>query len=277
VLILIFYFFASGLFQAVGALIAGIELGALVDVKIIGMKDIFVIQSFGFIGVLLVVFLFRKYSDLRSIRSMGFQIKVKDTIWGMLVAGAILSIGTIILVMCKEIFITNINFNSTDLLYGFLLFIGVAFSEEIICRGYILNNLMVDMNKYFALAISSLIFALMHSFNSNLCWSGMIELFIAGMLLGSTYIYTKNLWFSISLHLFWNFIQGCIFDYNVSGLNVSSILTFDTPLKNTFNGGDFGFEGSWLCTLLSSFAILIILYYYNRHSKTVHINQAANI
>lgn len=136
---------------------------------------------------------------------------------------------------------------------------------------------MGTMNKYLALIISSVIFALMHSFNSNLSWFGMLDLFIAGILLGSTYIYTKNLWFPISFHLFWNFIQGCVFDYNVSGLNVNSIFEFNMPIKNSFNGGDFGFEGSWLCTLLSSFAILIILYYYNRQNKPAIHRQAINI
>ena len=247
--------------------------------NIISLKSHFIIQLIASIGTLSIIFFFRTYCDLRSISSLGFQTKGKGKDWvlGLLVATIIISIGTIILLVNKDITITGFNFDTSNFFYGFLLFITVALSEEILCRGYILNNLMGTMNKYYALAISSAIFALMHSFNSNLSWFGMLDLFIAGILLGSTYIYTKNLWFPISFHLFWNFIQGCIFDYNVSGLNVNSIFEFDMPIKNSLNGGDFGFEGSWLCTILSSFAILIILYYYNKQPKPAIHRQAINI
>lgn len=259
-----------GIFQVIGAVVANVNISALIKPETISLKGRAIIGVFGLIATLIVVFLFRKYSDLQSISSMGFPIKgkSKDLIWGLLIAAIILSIGTIILTLNKGISIVGFNFDTNNFAYGFLLFITVALSEEILCRGYILNNLMGTMNKYAALAISSTIFALMHAFNSNLSWFGMLDLFIAGILLGSTYIYTKNLWFPISFHLFWNFIQGCVFDYNVSGLNVHSIFEFDMPIKNSFNGGDFGFEGSWLCTLLNAFAILIILYYYNRQGKT---------
>jgi hypothetical protein len=122
------------------------------------------------------------------------------------------------------------------------------------------------MNPYWSLIISSAIFTLMHSFNDNLSWLGFLDLFIAGILLGSTYIYTRNLWFPISFHLFWHFIQGGIFDYNVSGLNINSLFKFDMLVKNSLNGGDFGFEGSWLCTLLNATTIILIFYYFHKQN-----------
>lgn len=269
----------NSLFQVFGYLVLGLNLSNYGLPQEFSLHEYSILQSFGLIGTLVIVFLFRKYCDLRSIFSMGFFIRnnSKDLLWGFLSATLIISTGTLILLIIKDITTIGYNFDSNNFSYGFLLFTIVALNEEILCRGYILNNLMGVMNKYLALAISSLIFALMHSFNSNLSWFGMLNLFIAGILLGSTYIYTKNLWFPISFHLFWNFIQGCVFDYNVSGLNVNSILEFDMPIKNSFNGGDFGFEGSWLCTLLCTISIITILYYYNRQSKTVHIHQTSKI
>ncbi len=278
-LVLIAFLILGGIFQVIGALVAGVDLSTLIKPETVSIKNHAAIGIFTLIATFIVVFIFRKYSDLRSISSMGFSLKgkSKDLIWGFLVAAIILSIGTIILILNKDISIIGSNFDTSNFAYGFLFFITVALSEEILCRGYILNNLMGTMNKYYALAISSTIFAFMHALNSNLSWFGMLDLFIAGILLGSTYIYTKNLWFPISFHLFWNFIQGCVFDYNVSGLDVNSIFEFSMPIKNSFNGGDFGFEGSWLCTLLNAFAILIILYYYNRQNNTVQSPQTAKI
>lgn len=264
---------ASGLFQILGYIALGLDLSNYGLPQEFSLYEHSIMQFFGLIGTLIVVFLFRKYCDLKSIFSMGFFIKnnYKDLFWGFLSATLIISTGTLILLIIKDITTIGYSLDSNNFSYGFLLFTIVALKEEILCRGYILNNLMGVMNKYLALAISSLIFVLMHSFSSNLSWFGTLNLFIAGILLGSTYIYTKNLWFPISFHLFWNFIQGCVFDYNVSGLNVNSIFEFDMPIKNYFNGGDFGFEGSWLCTLLILCAVILIHYYYSRSNKTAYI------
>jgi len=266
VLVLLGTLFIGGFFTFIATLIISGSLGNIQEMTNMSLKNLSWIQGSGFIGTLLVVLLFRRKVDLRSISSIGFEIKgkSKDLLWGFLIATGIMILGTSILLLNKNITISNYYFDSNDFFYGFLLFIIVALNEEILCRGYILNNLMESMNPYWSLIISSAIFTLMHGLNSNLSWLGITNLFLAGILLGSTYIYTKNLWFPISLHLFWNFIQGCVFDFNVSGLNVNSVFKFDMLTKNSFNGGDFGFEGSWLCTLLTSLTILAILYYYTK-------------
>jgi hypothetical protein len=268
ILVILGTLFIGGLFSFVASLIFSGNLENLRHTQEMSLKENFFIQGAGFIGSLAVILFFRKNIDLRSISSMGFQTKgrSKDLLWGLVTATGIMILGTSILLISKNISITGIHFNGNDFFYGFLLFIVVALFEEILCRGYVLNNLMDSMNPYWSLIISSAIFTLGHIFNDNLSWFGITNLFIAGILLGSTYIYTRNLWFPISLHLFWNFIQGCVFDYNVSGLNVNSVFKFDMLIKNSFNGGDFGFEGSWLCTLLSSITILVIFYYYKRQN-----------
>ena len=90
--------------------------------------------------------------------------------------------------------------------------------------------------------------------------NGVKEMVLAGMLLGASYLYTRNLCFPISLHLFWNWIQGPILGYQVSGNNfTTSMLTLRMPEENVLNGGAFGFEGSLICTVLMIvFTILIV-------------------
>ncbi|MGZ2370144.1 CPBP family intramembrane glutamic endopeptidase [Ancylomarina sp. YFZ004] len=279
ILVILGTLFIGGLFSFIASLIYSGDLENLRHAQNMSLKENFFFQGAGFIGSLAVIFFFRKNIDLRSISSMGFHAKGrgKDLLWGLVTAAGIMILGTSILLINKNISITGIHFNGNDFFYGFLLFIVVALFEEILCRGYILNNLMDSMNPYWSLIISSAIFTLGHAFNDNLSLFGITNLFIAGILLGSTYIYTRNLWFPISLHLFWNFIQGCVFDYNVSGLNVNSVFKFDMLVKNSFNGGDFGFEGSWLCTLLSSITILVILYYYKRQNTPAIRKQETGI
>jgi membrane protease YdiL (CAAX protease family) len=88
----------------------------------------------------------------------------------------------------------------------------------------------------------------------------MLNLMLAGMLLGASFIYTRNLWFPISLHLFWNWFQGPVLGYQVSGTSTyPSVLTLRFAENDVLNGGAFGFEGSLICTVLMIvFTFLII-------------------
>ena len=61
-----------------------------------------------------------------------------------------------------------------------------------------------------------------------------MSLFLAGILLGITYIYTKNLWFPVALHLSWNLFQT-LFGFNVSGKDFYSLIEFKIQENNLLN------------------------------------------
>lgn len=129
---------------------------------------------------------------------------------------------------------------------------------------------MISFNKYVALIVSSILFSLMHGFNPNIDLFSLFNIFLAGILLGLSYIYTKNLWFPIALHLSWNLFQT-IFGFNVSGQDSYSLIEFSIYENNLLNGGDFGFEGSILSVISMIITIIGIWIYYNRE-KTNHNN-----
>ncbi len=266
VLIIISYAIFGGIFQFIGMSIADIPLTDVNALKDISINQLLVLQLFTLIASIIIVYLFRKYIDKESIKSIGFSLKNRatDIAAGFIIALAIIGGGSLILYILGYIDFTNIQFDFQLLILSFFLFIIVSINEEVLMRGYILNNLLTSMNKYLALIISAIIFAIFHSFNFNLSLVGIINLFLAGILLGSAYIFTKNLWFPISLHLFWNFFQGSIFGYSVSGQKIESLLTLKTIGNKTINGGEFGFEGSILCTIITIVSILLIMLYYNK-------------
>jgi membrane protease YdiL (CAAX protease family) len=266
VLLLIAYFLLTGLFQVFGVLAADIPFDKGFSMSNLKTEQLLIIQLFSFAALIIIVYIFRKSIDRKSIQSMGFAIKNRfsDIVAGFLFALFIIGGGTLILSLTGLIEIVDVQMNQRELLFGFLLLLLVAFGEEILVRGYILNNLLTNTNKYWALLFSAAIFALLHSLNFNLSLFGMINLLLAGIILGATYIYTQNLWFPISLHLFWNFLQGPVFGYPVSGMKIKSITTLKLSGSELLNGGSFGFEGSILCTILTIIGIGMILYYYNR-------------
>lgn len=212
--------------------------------------------------ILLVYVEKRPFSDLGlAWRGQGEWIYA-----GFLIALLLFMVGFGVSLISGEVVVTGIHFNPSDLLFGFLFFVLVAFAEEIMVRGYVLGCLLrAGMNRFWALAISSLLFALLHVFNPAIAFLPMLNLVLAGLLLGSVYIYTRNLWFSISLHLFWNWIQGPVLGYQVSGNNfLSSLLTLRISEPNLINGGAFGFEGSIICTVLVVIATAGIILWFEK-------------
>ena len=181
----------------------------------------------------------------------------------VLIAGLFYLVGFGLSLLLGEIEVTGFKFESVNLLGSWVFFLLVALFEEILMRGYILGRLLhTRMNKFLSLFISSALFALLHIFNPEIDFLPMLNLLLAGMLLGASYLYTKNLCFPISLHLFWNWIQGPVLGYEVSGNNfISSMLTLHLPEDNVLNGGAFGFEGSLICTVLMIVLTILIVWW----------------
>ena len=270
---IIAYLFASvigvAVFQFLGIIISGIPLEESGNLVNSDGKAKLIFTILGLIPVLFFTYVFRRNLDKASFVSLGISIRGRgrDILAGLIVALLVLGGGTLIMVKTGNIELSVCEISSGNLLVYFVTFIFVAISEELMVRGYVLNNLLAVANKYVSLFISAVIFALLHSLNTGLTWLAMLNLFLAGMLLGSAYIFTKNLWFAISLHLFWNFIQGPLMGYNVSGNITESYFCAIPAGKQYLSGGDFGFEGSVVCSVLSLLLTLAIVLYYEQIAK----------
>ena len=158
--------------------------------------------------------------------------------------------------------------NWRSIFYSILVFTCVSFSEELLIRGYVLKNFMSSFNKYFALIMSSLIFALMHGANPNISLIPLFNLFLAGILLGTSYIYTKNLWFPIGLHFGWNLFQT-LFGFNVSGQDFYSLIEFKITASNLITGGAFGLEGSIYSIVIQVVLIVFLIMYFERKNRKI--------
>ena len=227
-----------------------------------------IIQYFDLIGVLLLLWILMRFVDKEPFINLGFSLKgkVNDIILGMTLGLLLMAVGYIILILLGEIKFIEFNYDLKNIILLFLLFIAVSIAEETYVRGYVLKNLLQSFNPIISLIISSAIFSLLHFFNPNVNYIALTELFIAGILLGISYVYTKNLWFPIALHLSWNFFQ-VMFGFNVSGMDTYSLIEFEIIENNNINGGDFGFEGSYLSILFSLIMMYFLWKYYKKFAE----------
>lgn len=260
--IIIPFFLISNIFGAIGYFLSGVQFKPNPEMT----TEQFVIVNFcSMIGTYLIIWIFMKFVDKEPFIKLGFQTKnrLKDFVIGILIGAIVIASGYAILSSLEEIQFAHMLIDTKEIILSISLFIIVAFAEEVLFRGYVLKNLMTSFNKYVALIVSSIIFALLHGINPNIDLFSLTNLFLAGILLGLSYIYTKNLWFPIALHLSWNLFQT-LFGFNVSGKDVYSIIEFSIKENNLINGGAFGFEGSILSIAFQLVVIFSIGIYYNR-------------
>jgi len=222
------------------------------------------------------VWLFRNFVDRKTFESLGFTWagNASNAGAGFFLGMLMLCVGTLILVLTKNLRWTDLDFNGTSIFLSFGLMVIIAFGEEIVFRGYVLNNLMESTGKWMALVISSLLFAGFHMGNSSVAILPIINIFLASLVLGVNYIYTKNLWFGIALHFSWNFIQGAVLGYAVSGLPIQSIFHHELKGDDLIPGGDFGFEGSILTGILSLIVLIVLVYLYEGNPFSKNKNKS---
>ncbi len=273
ILFIIFpYIFIVGVFQIVTGILVGYSYSDFEIEKTPEQR--LAIQFASFLGTMLVVWIFLKLVDKEKFIDIGLKLrnKIKSFWTGFAIGAFIMFFGFGLLKILGEINIQNIDLDLDQILISIMIFVLVSLTEEILFRGYILRNLMYSFNNYIALLISAVLFSLMHGLNPNIDLIGSINIFLAGILLGITYIHTKNLWFPIALHFSWNFFQT-ILGFNVSGQNTYSVFKLSIPEKNLLNGGAFGFEGSIISLIAILITIVAISIHYRRKkliTTTVH-------
>ena len=234
-----------------------------------------ILTGFSLLGSFAALWVATKFIDRKPLMSIGLSVKDKANEMLIGLGFALAFIGGLFLVLwlIGAINITGyVGFKPGVFIVSMMLFMA-AFDEELIFRGYILNNMMDSTsNRWIALAGSSLLFALLHSGNTNVwsTWVPMTELFAAGFILGISYTFTKNLWFPTFFHFGWNFFQG-LFGFEISGFNVDSwkIISHENTgnIPDIVSGGAFGIEGSVItlsCTIICTY---LIFKYYNELDK----------
>ena len=225
-----------------------------------------ILTGFSLLGSFAALWVATKFIDRKPLMSIGLSVKDKANEMLIGLGFALAFIGGLFLVLwlIGAINITGyVGFKPGVFIVSIMLFMA-AFDEELIFRGYILNNMMDSTsNRWIALAGSSLLFALLHSGNTNVwsTWVPMTELFAAGFILGISYTFTKNLWFPTFFHFGWNFFQG-LFGFEISGFNVDSwkIISHENTgnVPDIVSGGAFGIEGSVItlsCTIICTYLI----------------------
>lgn len=156
-----------------------------------------------------------------------------------------------------------------SLLLYLLIYILVGWQEELLIRGYWLQNLSEGWGAIWGVVISSWVFALLHAFNPNSSPIAVFMLIGSGLFLATGYLRTRQLWLPIGLHIGWNFFEGPVFGFAVSGTDPFTLIHQSSTGPKLLTGGAFGPEAGLIVIPALALGIILISWYTkNRGSAT---------
>ena len=139
--------------------------------------------------------------------------------------------------------------------------------EEIVFRGVLFRWIDEKWGFPWALMVSGLVFGLVHWTNpGGTLWAGIAIAIEAGLLLGAAYKWSGTLWFPIGIHWAWNFSQGNLFGFKVSGQDAGvSLIQAQIEGPDWMTGGVFGAEASVIAVVVGAVVSAWFIYrIYNR-------------
>lgn len=232
----------------------------------------------------IAIFISRRWIDRRSIKSLGlaassepFRKMGQDFLTGVVISGVMFILifflewllgwirveGTL-LDMASFQENTSIIAGLSGLLMVFIAFLLVGWSEELLFRGYLLVNLREGTNLFWAVVLSSIFFSLSHVFNPNITWESVVGLAFSGLFFAFATIWSRGLWLPIGIHFGWNFIEGGILGFPVSGIVTTSLLKISQSGPPTFTGGDFGPEAGLILLPAIGLGFLMVYTIYSK-------------
>ncbi len=120
-----------------------------------------------------------------------------------------------------------------------------AVAEEMMFRGYPFQRLEEAIGAVGAIAVFSVLFALVHLTNPGASALGLLNTVLIGLVLAIAYLRTRALWLCWGIHFGWNAALGLLFGLPVSGLRLFNVVVRGTATgPRWLTGGSYGLEAS---------------------------------
>jgi hypothetical protein len=240
---------------------------------------VFIAPCLILIGVLASIWIAARFLDRRRMSDFGLSLDRRwwsDLCFGMFLGGLLattlfvlqLAIGWVEIVGWFQHADPAESFGTVIASY-LVLAICVGIYEEVSYRGYLLRNIaegtnfsVVGPNRSLVLAVTvtSLAFALAHARNPNASVTGIINTVLGSFVYGSPFLLAGRLGLPIGIHITWNFFQGPVFGFRVSGVGFGgSVITTSKSGPALWTGGEYGLEGGLLATGMLAVALPLML------------------
>lgn len=225
---------------------------------------------FEFLFVTLLVFAWVRFIEKRKVSSLGFYKEnfILKYVMGFLVGALLFSLVVAILAITGNVKIIQQSSMPVGLaalssiliiLPGWMI---QSATEEILTRGWVMNVIGARYSALFGLIFSGAIFGILHGMNPNVSLIAILNILLSGIFFGLYVIRSTNLWGACGAHAAWNWVQGNVYGFEVSGIEVKtgSLIDLESVGSDWFTGGIFGPEAGFAATIVLTIGIVVILF-----------------
>lgn len=200
--------------------------------------------------------------DKRKLKTIGLSKHgiVKNYIIGIGFGALVLLLLMLPMIATEYNAITYVGFKPIVVVFLFAFIIQSA-AEEILFRGYLLTTISNKIGVFWAVMVSSAIFALLHIINPGMTVLTMIQVFLLGAFFGFYVVRTNNIWGACGMHFAWNFLQGAFANIEIAGVKVEyAIITFDNVSFEPEAGNVLGTPADLIPIAILLAAIAVVLF-----------------
>jgi membrane protease YdiL (CAAX protease family) len=217
----------------------------------------------------------RRFIDKKSFVSLGLARPLaawQDLVFGFLLSGlmallvfaALLALG----------FIDNVRLGisavelAAVLMPALAVTVLVGYWEELVFRGYLLQNMIEGLGLRVAVVLSCVLYGAVHAMNDNAGIVSTLIIMLFGYLRIYGYLATRLLWLSMGMHIGWNFFQGPVFGFPASGhIEPQTIVAHERVGPGWLSGADFGPEASVITIPVLLLALWLMRLWAGRKSR----------
>ena len=201
-----------------------------------------------------------KLDNTQIRKRLGFTpFSTFQIISGIFISAFIFTIIFVVFYYFNLLTIVQFSWTRGNVLKAISMLAALAFAEELIFRSFFINGLRLWLKSTtIILIISAIFFSLVHWFNDGSTVLSAFSAFLGGLMYAYAFIKTDKLWLPLGLHFSWNFFQGFVYGFPVSGYVFDGLFEVNISGQEFWTGGAYGPEGGLIGIFARVFVIFAI-------------------
>ena len=203
-----------------------------------------------FWGVWLALWAWMRFVDGRPMRALGLEGRRTEVWIGLVIALVVLGGDLVVMTAAGQGRLHWAHPHPAQIwqVLGLaVLFVIQGSAEEVVLRGHLMQTVAARWGIIAGVSIQAVLFAVLHSANPGVSVVAVVNIALFGLMLGVLVLWRGNLWAAVGFHGVWNWLQGPVLGFDVSGMDFGQTIlrqTHPTTASRLWTGGSFGAEAA---------------------------------
>lgn len=215
-----------------------------------------------YVPVWLLLWAWLRFAEHRPVASIGMRGRRTDLLIGIGIAALVLGLDVAVMAASGQVRFSWTGLGAPGLagVLGLLVLFAIQGPAEEACiRGYLMQGVAARWGVWAGLVAQAVVFAVLHGANPGVTPVALCSIAAFGVMLGLLVLWRGSLWAAMGFHAVWNWAQGPVLGFDVSGMGFGRPVVTQLALPGSsvdLTGGSFGAEGS--VVTLGALAMLIV-------------------